>query len=319
MSWLVLKKKMRQLIIMMRSSLIGFFYSRPDAVISYGNSIGDDLLCKIIARQLKEKGYRRIWIKTYYPDIFLYNKDISKVLVVNKSGLNSKEFEKILKEKTIQIIKPHYTFYNPDTDRDNIPQKHIVHIMCDKANVVYPEKVRPYFFLLESEKLKGKVFTKQVCIQSTGKSSKNFMANKEWYPARLQKVLPYLTSKYSVIQVGSKEDDLLEGVVDMRGKTSIRETAALLCNSLFFVGLVGFLMHLARSVECRSVIIYGGRESPDQTGYTENINLYSAVDCAPCWYWSKCDFNKKCMDIITEEHLEAAIKKMEILLTFPVF
>ena len=45
--------------------------------------------------------------------------------------------------------------------------------------------------------------------------------------------------------------------------------------SLAFVGQVGFLMHLARAVDCRAVIVYGGRETPAQSGYPCNENLYS--------------------------------------------
>jgi ADP-heptose:LPS heptosyltransferase len=102
-----------------------------------------------------------------------------------------------------------------------------------------------------------------------------------------------------VVQVGSASDLRLEGAIDLRGKTSHRQTAAILANSLVFVGLVGFVMHLARAVDCRSVIIYGGREKPTITGYVANKNLYHQVRCAPCWLRNACEFNRKCMDMVT--------------------
>jgi ADP-heptose:LPS heptosyltransferase len=109
-----------------------------------------------------------------------------------------------------------------------------------------------------------------------------------------------------VIQIGSADDPKLEGAIDMRGKTTFRQSAAILANSLTFIGLEGFLMHLARAVDCRSVIIYGGRVKPAQTGYVANKNLYSQVRCAPCWLRNPCDYDHKCMDMITSQQVIAA-------------
>ena len=109
-----------------------------------------------------------------------------------------------------------------------------------------------------------------------------------------------------VIQLGSADDPKLEGATDLRGKTTVRQSAAILANSFVFIGLVGFLMHLARAVDCRSVIVYGGREKPTQTGYVANKNLYSQVKCAPCWLRNPCDYDRKCMDLISVSQIISA-------------
>jgi ADP-heptose:LPS heptosyltransferase len=95
----------------------------------------------------------------------------------------------------------------------------------------------------------------------------------------------------------------------LRGKTTIRESAAILSNSMVFVGLVGFLMHLARAVECRSVIVYGGREAPWQSGYSSNENLYTPMHCSPCWLWNRCDYDRECMNLISVEDVTAATER----------
>jgi ADP-heptose:LPS heptosyltransferase len=79
-----------------------------------------------------------------------------------------------------------------------------------------------------------------------------------------------------------------------------------LANSFVFIGLAGFLMHLARAVDCRGVIIYGGREKPTQTGYVANKNLYNQVKCAPCWLRNPCDYDRKCLDMVTASQVIAA-------------
>jgi ADP-heptose:LPS heptosyltransferase len=132
------------------------------------------------------------------------------------------------------------------------------------------------------------------------------MHNREWYPQRFQELCAELRTDVRVVQIGSANDVRLEGAIDLRGKTNLRQTAAVLANSLVFVGLVGLIMHLARAVDCRSVIIYGGREKPSITGYVANKNLYTQVRCAPCWFRNNCEFNRKCMDAITVEQVIAA-------------
>ena len=134
------------------------------------------------------------------------------------------------------------------------------------------------------------------------------MRNKEWYPQRFQEVCAGLTREFTVIQLGSELDPKLDGVMDLRGKTSLRQSAAILANARVFVGLVGFLMHLARAVDCRSVIVYGGRETPLQTGYTANQNLPSPVECSPCWLRNTCAYDRKCMDMITVPQVIAAAR-----------
>jgi ADP-heptose:LPS heptosyltransferase len=135
------------------------------------------------------------------------------------------------------------------------------------------------------------------------------MLNKQWYPERFQAVVDSLHREIEFVQIGSKNDPLLENTLDLRGKTSVRESAAILSQARLFVGIEGFLMHLARAMECPAVIVFGGRTAPWQCGYTCNVNLYSALSCAPCWLWNRCDYGRACMDMITVDHVTDGIKK----------
>lgn len=136
------------------------------------------------------------------------------------------------------------------------------------------------------------------------------MMNKQWYPERFQQVVNALKDRFQFVQLGAAADPLLDHVIDRRGQTGFRETAAILEQCRVFVGNAGFQMHLARAVECRSVIVYGGREAPWQSGYACNVNLYSPVACAPCWRWNTCDHNRMCMDQITAAHVIEAIEQV---------
>ncbi len=197
---------------------------------------------------------------------------------------------------------------------DVSPSEHILAVMSRKAGVHGEIDLRPYFNLTDEEKLDGRYAEHQLTIQCIGPNSNSAMLNKLWYIDRYQtvveKVKAELGGNIEIIQIGGTSDPLLKGVKDLRGKTSVRNAAAILSQSVCFLGTVGFLMHLARAVECPSVIIYGGREHSWQSGYTCNENLNSFIDCAPCWKWNDCNHNRKCMDSITPEGVLKAIRKV---------
>jgi ADP-heptose:LPS heptosyltransferase len=67
-------------------------------------------------------------------------------------------------------------------------------------------------------------------------------------------------------------------------------------------------MHLARAVDCPSVIVYGGREPPSLTGYSCNQNVTRTPVCSPCWQRNRCDFDRVCLEDIAAEDVIAAIE-----------
>ena len=180
--------------------------------------------------------------------------------------------------------------------------------MCTQLGLDTIANPIPEIFLTDKEISDGNIFEKQICIQSEGRSALMQMNIKEWYPDRFQEIVNYFSNRYQFIQIGSVTDYPLQNVLDKRGKTSFRESAALLKNSLLFIGLEGFIMHLAASVNCKSVIIFGGRSLPDLVGYSQNINIYTKTECSPCWGVNSCDYNKKCMDQITAESVISEIE-----------
>jgi len=264
--------------------------------------IGDDLICTTVFHELKKRGTSGIALATSYPGLFQNNPDVDQVLWHPRPRLNC-----WLREG-LPIKRLSHAVCDPLRDADVPPPEHILTAICRLAGVKGQIKLRPYLFLTNAEMAAGRVGKNQVVMQTSGMSAPHPMRNKEWYPQRFQEICTDLCSDNTVIQLGSANDPKLEGAMDLRGKTTIRESAAIMANSRVFIGLVGFLMHLARAVDCRAVILYGGREKPEQTGYVANKNLYSPVECSPCWLRNPCDYNRKCMDMITVEPVLAATR-----------
>ncbi len=180
--------------------------------------------------------------------------------------------------------------------------------MCDLVGVRGEVELRPYLNLTAAERSDGALIERQVAIQSSNAGGRWPAITKQWYPDRFQAVIDHLKGEFNFVQLGSSHDPSLAGALDLRDKTSPRQSAAVLANSLLFVGLEGFLMHLARSVETRSVIIYGGRVLPAEIGYSGNANLYVPLPCSPCWKYNSCEYDRECMKRVSVEEVVTALR-----------
>ncbi len=278
----------------------------PGHIIYFGGSLGDNLLCTAIFRELRKRGRRGLWMMTSQPALFAGNSDVDAVVPADT-----------LYRQVAHVTRRKYTLawrggYDPETDTSPRPDRHLISVMCREAGLDGEVALRPYLWLSDAERAAGRCAERQIAIQSSGQGAAYHMANKEWYPERFQEVVTALGGRFQFVQVGSAGDPPLAGAIDKRGALSLRETAAVLSQSEVFVGQVGFLMHLARAVDCRSVIVYGGRELPWQSGYSANENLTTTLPCSDCWLWNRCDYDRECMKRIhADVVIEATLRQME--------
>ncbi len=129
----------------------------------------------------------------------------------------------------------------------------------------------------------------------------SFRPVKNWPLAYWEKFVQMIQKSNNVIQLGSEFEPILNGVIRLSGKLSPRQSVAVLANCEAFVGPDSFLMHAARAVNVPSVIIFGGRATPRNFGYPENRNLFVKVECGPCVKQGACEFNTRCMELISVE------------------
>lgn len=278
-------------------------YGVPRTVLWYGSGFGDHLLCTAVFHELRKRGHRGLWMASGFEELFRGNPDIDAVVPIDW------RYQELAKRVGGRSVMPVYADIDPENENNEIPTRHIIALMCEKLDIQGEVELRPYLHLTDDEKKAGRLVDNQVAIQSSILAARLPILNKEWDPARFAAVVQALKGEFNFVQVGSPRDPLLPGVIDMRGKSSVRQTAAILGQSRAFVGLVGFVMHLARAVDCRAAIVFGGREAPWQSGYTCNENLHEAVECAPCWQWSRCDHDRVCMKNITVDRVVEAVRK----------
>jgi len=288
-------------------------HGAPSHIIAFGDALGDNLLLTVLTRELYDRGFKKIWIKSNHKELFEHNPHIVHVLPFN-ALLSST----VLRFYGVKKVFPKYTIYDESEDRDEVPDKHIVLKMADCVRLFGPILVKPLLILTQEERCAAEWAKGKIIITTTTTAAFVPMSNKEWPVEKYQQVVNHFKHNYQFIQLGSLTDNPLSGVTDMRGKTDIRQTAAILSHALLLISHVGFIMHLARSVDCRTVIIYGGREKPDQSGYACFENIYSAIECSPCWLHNTCHYDKKCMQIISAQMVQDAVLKQIKLLGTPL-
>jgi len=241
-----------------------YYLLRPDTIFvrRTSNGLGDNLLLSMILPELRKKHPdRRIVVETPWPEIFANNPNADWV-----TGLHMKT--------TRRHIKPRY--HVEETTTASIYEQTM-------AYVGERRKAQPRLYLTEEETtgIRERYPFPYLALCPTGE--RDFFANrKEWGLPNFQRLRDLLAG-FQVVQIGLPGDPLLERVIDGRELT-VRETAAVIRQSLLFLGLEGGLMHLARSVGSRAVIIYGGLVRPEISGYDENVNVYNAVACSPCFH-----------------------------------
>ncbi len=116
---------------------------------------------------------------------------------------------------------------------------------------------------------------------------------KWWSPTRMQEVVDHFKDQIRWVQVGETghHHPPLNHVIDLRGKTDLRQLVRLVYHSVGVLCPVTLLMHLAAAVPMRSdrqppknrsaVVIAGGREPPQWEAYPHHQFLHS-VGTLPC-------------------------------------
>ena len=106
----------------------------------------------------------------------------------------------------------------------------------------------------------------------------------------------------------------------------LSEVASFIQGSELHICPVSGTMHIASGVGTKSVVIYGGREDPKITGYSNNINMQvdtyrlskftREVNCSPCWKIEDCpfgwnvleEFYKPCTQLISVDQVFEEVK-----------
>lgn len=135
----------------------------------------------------------------------------------------------------------------------------------------------------------------------------------------MQKVVDRI-HKVVKVQVGGKSDKKLDGIdIDLRGKTTPQELAAVFFRSRMHLGLDSFPMHVASHVGCPCVILFGGTYAkkvinPNRKDLIYAIETEDRGPCITACHLLECEAKKggfdKCIDNIPVDRVLAVVSEI---------
>lgn len=199
-------------------------------------------------------------------------------------------------DEAVEVIECKY----PLLHQSNEGQYHLIHgyrkFLQEKLNIpIKPTKFRGDIHLSSAEKS----WHSQV-QEITGEDTRFWLVVSggkwdytcKWLdPVKLQRVVDHFKYKIQFVQVGGKNHyhPRLNNVIDLVGKTDIRQLVRLMYHADGVICPVTFLMHLAAAVETKPgrpinrscVVIAGGREPSQWEAYPHHQYLHTN-GCLPC-------------------------------------
>ena len=261
-------------------SLLNLFGGTINIIDKFGG-LGDTLLAAMVCKNIKKK-YPKIKLncKTTHPDLLKNNPYIDSI------------------NKTKRFRPKLYVEYNEVLIKKN-PHLNMISSCLNKIGIKNIE-YKADIFLSKEEKEFAKEKLKEMKRPIITINVKGGAPTKDWPDKNWQKLVNLLVKKYDIIQLGSNTEPNLKNINRFAG-FPIRESIAIQAHAKLHIGCESFFMHAANAVNVLSVIILGGRSTPDNTCYQENKNIYIKTDCSPCWLNTPCPNNMKCMKPITPE------------------
>jgi ADP-heptose:LPS heptosyltransferase len=199
-------------------------------------------------------------------------------------------------DPAVELIDCHY----PLIHQSNQAPWHFLHGFIDYLNRTLSLSIRPTAFrgdihLTEGEKTSPGLPTGAVAgdlpVWIVAAGGKTDFTIKWWATERYQRVVDHFLGRIRFVQVGEAGHihPALDGVIDMRGRTSLRELIRLVYRSSGVLTPVSLLMHLAAAVDYTEsapasrpcVVVAGGREPPHWEAYPSHQFLHT-VGMLPC-------------------------------------
>lgn len=264
-----------------------------DQLYYTGGGLGDELMLTAVAAEARKAG-RPLSILTNRPEVWEGNTDPNHVVT------NIERWFRVYFRKRIATQITHLPYTNSI-------HRHIGEQIALNIGIALPANWRPVYH--PREKAVGPAGA--IVLQNSCRGAQFSAYTKEWPFDRWQLLADRLRQDgHQLVQLGTKADPPIHGAIDFRGTTSLADAAATLERARLFIGLESGLMHVAAAAGTPSVIVYGGRSRPWETGYPWHWHVANAaISCAGCALNDGCPHDVACMKDITVESVSETIAK----------
>jgi len=243
-----------------------------------GRGLGDILMTTAIIKQIKKK----------YPNSLLTysTKPEGKAILANNpnvDNLKTESYNKVVLEDDLQNYDEHFFLGKMTEDYlDKRNQQPRVDSMAEMFDIKLDSKL-PEIYLTEEEKdlvsdyIDVKKFNIVICIEGLERY-------RNWRIDYLNELVSKFDSKnYNLILVGNKKIEV-EGVLNLTGKTTIRQLFGIISQVDLVVTMDNFVSHIAAAFNIKEIIMYTTIPAEWRSLYYKNaIPIQSPTECSPCW------------------------------------
>ena len=254
----------------------------------HGNSIGDTLVMTGVVRCIAEDLSCRVIVYVKQNDgIFLHNPHV----LFCRSYEKMNRLEKTLIKSGLDILRgSNIAKYHPqmrDVNRHLL--NHREHAIITNSRHIRGLEYRTLrteiaFSEEENQRLDRMLDLPPTyaVVKPTGKTS--VTTKKEWRMEHFQLVIDSFPD-FLWVQPGVPDEPLLDGVIDLRGKTTLRELFYVIANARFTLSIEGLYNHIAGAFLQPSFVVYSGYFFPEAFAYknTTAIIQEHLPDCSPCF------------------------------------
>jgi len=277
----------------------------------------------------RDAGFRQLvktgrWINNSDYDLVIdfHNSLRSKIIRLFIRNIQ-KYYLKKPRLKRFLLFRLRKNYFEKDFSQIELLHKPITHLV---KNIEYP---LPYLFVSEVEKKQAKVLLNENSIKKPYIVIVPGAAwlQKSWLANNYCQLLIKLKRKYNVdfVILGGKDDTVCSEIVkcdsallNLQGKTNLREAMAILSNSKYVIGADTGLTHIAEALGKRAVVILGPTSRETGAGVNRNDSIMienKDIWCRPCSQNGKrkCYRDEQyCMTSLTPELVFDQIIKNEL-------
>lgn len=279
--------------------LFNRYLSRKKLFILYrlaGSSLGDSIAMSSAVRCISEELHCKVilFVKNNDDEIFYGNPAVSRLYCYARMNRHTRS---LIKSLLYLLQGSHIAPYDaklPDPGAYMLAHRpHSVVLNTMHIPGLQWKNLKPFIVLDASERRaireKYKLPAVYAVIKPSGKTT--VTTKKEWSVEKFQQVVDRMP-QVQWVQSGLPDDPLLNGVIDLRGKTSLRELLCLVAESQFVLTIEGLYNHIGAAFDVPSFAVLSGyfyRESFTY-GSTVMVSQETEAPCAPCFL----DGNKDC-------------------------
>ena len=231
-----------------------------------GKSIAATAVCKAIKTQFPDD---KLIVITGYPDVFLCNPNVNKVLNFNNLNYFYQDYIEGQKVKTL--------LHNPYLETDFINQHgHLIKVWCEMFGVKYNGELPELFINNREQNFFSRLYSsdKPIFVLQTNGGAQNQPNKYSWARdlplGTAQAIVNVMAQQYNVVHIRREDQLSLQNATPVMQE--FRSLAVLIAMSHKRLFIDSFAQHAAAALGKPSVVCWVGN-TPQQFGYDLHTNI----------------------------------------------